>query len=158
VVRSTPEEQSLTNNKYYRATGGTALKAALVNAFNYTGRSTRAEFWWLTLFAVGYFFLTGVVYFSAVILAKTMATALVVVVMSLMARRYQDVGAPGLLGTIQIAATYLLNYVSAPGDNAEMGLRILWDVTMVFDKASWLAMFIIVLLPSRKLPAVADKD
>lgn len=40
-----------THNQYYGAGGFTSVKAFFANYANFSGRSTRSEYWWFTLFA-----------------------------------------------------------------------------------------------------------
>ena len=41
-----------TGNRYYGVGGFTSIKAFFANGVNFTGRSSRREYWWLQLFAV----------------------------------------------------------------------------------------------------------
>ncbi|MFD1485139.1 DUF805 domain-containing protein [Lacticaseibacillus baoqingensis] len=51
MKHASPSIAQQTHNKYYGAGGFGAIGAFFGNYANFTGRSTRREYWWLTLFA-----------------------------------------------------------------------------------------------------------
>ncbi|MCI1986590.1 MAG: DUF805 domain-containing protein [Lactobacillus sp.] len=154
MVKSTPEEQSLTNNQYYRATGGTALKAWIMNTLNFTGRSSRAEFWWMALFfmvveVANYYVVMS---FAPPFSFRSIISLLEIPWIALVVRRYRDAGIPVSLAIFQIGYDFLFHYV--PVSASEPVLLVLgWA-----DILCWLVGLILALLPSRKLASVVEQD
>jgi uncharacterized membrane protein YhaH (DUF805 family) len=149
LVNSTPEEQALTNNPYYRATGLTAVTGWFKNYFNFTGRSTRAEFWWMYLVI----FLIEIVCKLVSSLVPGAGIALMVVThvpwLALMTRRYRDAGVPGYLAIVQALANWALAAVAAVVPLDWFYSNRFWFLS--FLVLNNLVVFIVTLLPSRQL-------
>ncbi|MCI1987143.1 MAG: DUF805 domain-containing protein [Lactobacillus sp.] len=118
MLKSTTEEQALAKNKYYGATGATAIVAWFKNAFNYTGCSSRSEYWWMFLFSDLFGFVIAIVFLLLPILSLVLLLALSVPWISLATRRYRDAGVPGYIATVQMAFSLVLVIVILLGANA----------------------------------------
>ena len=51
MKKASPAVTAATRNQYYGVGGFTSVIAFFANYANFTGRSTRSEYWWFTLFA-----------------------------------------------------------------------------------------------------------
>ncbi|MCI1986588.1 MAG: DUF805 domain-containing protein [Lactobacillus sp.] len=157
MIQSTPEEQAITNNQYYRATGHEALIGGIKNTFNYTGRSTRAEFWWLVLFSVGYGVFTLIMGIFVHELMNVLNLLLDIVWLSLITRRYRDVGAPAYLGTVQMGFSVLLSLVLSFGMNPALIYNGFFFASIMLNGFNGIAMFVVTLLPSKPLPTPEEQ-
>lgn len=45
AIKSNAQEQAAAHNRYYRATAFSSIKAFFGNYVNFTGRSSRSEYW-----------------------------------------------------------------------------------------------------------------
>ncbi|WP_390406752.1 DUF805 domain-containing protein [Lacticaseibacillus jixiensis] len=127
MAKAEPITAERMHNRYYGAGGFSAIVAFFANYVNFTGRSTRREYWWMQLFSWLFSIaaLIGVIFavvFFAVTQADTkvlqgapfwgMVVGLLVYValmfavllpsLSLPIRRYRDAGVPWWLYVIQL--------------------------------------------------------
>ncbi|WP_164512052.1 DUF805 domain-containing protein [Lacticaseibacillus daqingensis] len=59
MKRASESIAAQTHNKYYGVGGFTAVKAFFANYVNFTGRTTRREYWWVALFATLFGLIAG---------------------------------------------------------------------------------------------------
>lgn len=174
AIKSNTQEQMATGNRYYRATGWTSIKAFFSNYINFTGRSSRSEYWWMFLFAVilGLAALFG--FLGAVIGVVSSATGnvtpqkllgkmgiglvifllllllffLIVIIpaIALTIRRYRDAGVPWWIYLVQVLINIVSQYAFAEGSTIQSVL--LWAVQ--------LSTLVLTLLPSVPLPDQPD--
>ena len=176
ALKSQADEQEATDNRYYRATGFTALKAFFGNFAHFRGRSSRSEYWWIQLFGV----LAGVVAFFAIFAALlgTMATAasytqkdmlaalghagpafilgglllivilliLVLPALALVIRRYRDAGLPWWVYLIQVLVFWVLLIIYPA--QTKIGGYVEWGFNI--------SVMLLCLLPSKPLPHNSD--
>ncbi|MFD1392639.1 DUF805 domain-containing protein [Lacticaseibacillus jixianensis] len=174
AIKSNAQAQSATGNRYYRATGWTTIKAFFSNYINFTGRSSRSEYWWMFLFAMilGLAALFG--FLGAVIgvvagasgavtpqkLLGKMGIGLVIFLLLLLLffliviipaialtiRRYRDTGVPWWIYLIQVLINIASQY-AFPADSTIQRV-LLWAVQ--------LTTLVLTLLPSVPLPENPD--
>lgn len=150
-TQAAAQTQAPIANPYYGTAYDEALPAALKNSGNYTGRSTRAEFWWLMLLLVPYYIVAAgfSMAIPGVLPLWLLLPALPVV--PLIARRYRDVGMPASLGIIQslwaLCALALLLTMSVHPETS----WVLWApylLMTVINVFSAVFMLVITVLPS----------
>lgn len=171
AIKSNAQEQAAAQNRYYRATGLTTIKAFFGNYVNFKGRSSRSEYWWIILFGTILSILAMIGFIAAVVgaaitsdpdalsparifahmgvglvifLLIVIVFALAVLLPSLASviRRYRDAGIPWWVYVIQLALNAATNLL--PKDSTTASL-LSWAVS--------LSILILTLLPSKPLPA-----
>ncbi|MFD1440061.1 DUF805 domain-containing protein [Lacticaseibacillus hegangensis] len=173
AVKSNKAEQIAADNRYYRATGVSTLKALFSNYLNFRGRSSRAEYWWVYLFGLSFaliaaiglpvalaallglqgltikqwlFSLGGWLVLLLVLFVITF-TLIMIPLVTLVLRRYRDAGLPWWIILVQ-AALYLATLFLKP-DSTLRNLLTWVGATSIP---------ILMLLPSKALPATTGMD
>ncbi|MCI1986586.1 MAG: DUF805 domain-containing protein [Lactobacillus sp.] len=154
---STQAERVAAHNKYYRASGFMAVIAWFENYFNFTGRSSRDEVWWLGIFTLPMLLIIAWVYYELPEIGITLLALLPVPWIALMTRRYRDAGMRGDIGALQIALTFIVIIVVyvLPETWAYLSSWLLALLELSGTAMGVIALF----LPSRALPTVeVDKQ
>lgn len=169
AIKSNQAEQAGARNKYYRATGFTSIKAFFGNYVNFKGRSSRSEYWWISLFQLILSIIVMIAFIGSVVgaiaggasgldpkkLFASLGAGLVIFLLvvlvfylgillpgiALTIRRYRDGGIPWWIFPIQIIV-YGASQMLKAGSTAQSLLE--W--------AALLSMIILALLPSKPLP------
>ncbi|KRN23324.1 DUF805 domain-containing protein [Lacticaseibacillus camelliae] len=176
AIKSSAQEQAAANNKYYRATGFSTIKAFFGNYFNFTGRSSRSEYWWVILFGAILSIVAMIGFIVAVVgsaigldpdtmspakifghmgiglvifllLVILVALVLLVPSLALLIRRYRDAGIPWWIYLVQLLINASTNFM--PKDSTVASL-LSWAVS--------LSILILTLLPSKPLPNLPADD
>ena len=173
AIKSSQVEQAGARNKYYRATGFTSIKAFFGNYVNFKGRSSRSEYWWISLFQTILSIIVLIAFLGAVVgaiagssqgidpkklfasLGAGLVIFLVLVVVfyvavilpsiGLTVRRYRDGGIPWWIFPIQLIV-YGGAQLLKSGSTAQS----------LVEWAALLSMIILALLPSKPLPVSHD--
>lgn len=135
------------DNRYYGATGFHATVAFCVNAANFSGRSTRAECWWLAPWVVLIFNLQFSMVLAHPVLIYWLAFILCLPSAALLTRRYRDAGLPAALGGVQAVIFGLIWTLFEP-QWAQVGNGIIAGFGLMFWLVSLIAMVVILFLPT----------
>lgn len=170
AIKSNAQEQAAAHNRYYRATGFSSIKAFFGNYVNFTGRSSRSEYWWTILFGTILSIVAMIAFIAAVVgsavgldpdhlsperifshmgiglvvfllLVIVFALAVLIPSLAIVIRRYRDAGIPWWIYLIQLALNAATNLM--PKDSTAASL-LSWAVS--------LSILILTLLPSKPLP------
>ncbi|WP_125702667.1 DUF805 domain-containing protein [Lacticaseibacillus daqingensis] len=168
AIRSTAATQKAAKNRYYGASGFSSIKAFFGNYVNFTGRSTRAEYWWVTLFGFIASILVGFSFVAALIgviangsvpkspsigwliatfgigLLVYLAVMLLILLPSfaLVIRRFRDAGFPWWVWLALWALNLVVMLVFGYNSNPSTTVSLLVN----------LAILVITCLPSKPLP------
>lgn len=166
AIKSNRFEQDFAKNRYYGATGLTTIPAFFANYVNFSGRSRRSEYWYITLwtfilyilFFTGLFTaLTGTAYTLStnsvediwsgiwvgagfmIIIFIIFGLAVLLPSLALIIRRYRDAGIPWWVLLIQYAIVLFANMIWGYSSNQ----------SALIGLVSGILTFVITLLPSR---------
>lgn len=170
MAKATEDIAARSGNKYYGAKGFGAIGAFFGNYVNFTGRSTRREFWWWSLWyaLISLIMMIGFLVIaignlanwtkldelkdlsssSVIPLLALMLVYLVVMLamalpgLSLTIRRFRDAGVPWWVYVILMAINFFASIVWGADSNT----------TVIIAAFVALAMFVIEVLPSKPLP------
>ncbi|MFD1484094.1 DUF805 domain-containing protein [Lacticaseibacillus baoqingensis] len=177
----TPDQElwAQTHNRYYGFGGIGALWAFFANYVNFTGRSTRGEYWWfqlwrvvfsilvlggLLLSAFGSFarFKTGTspelhggqitVLIVLIFLLFVLAFGTLIPSLTLGVRRYRDAG---IHWSVYAGIQLLLLVAGLAMDIVHGSVSVLLSVSII---ALTVVNFVITVLPSKPLPPVSDQE
>lgn len=172
AVNSNAAQQEATHNRYYRASGWSTIKAFFGNYVNFTGRSSRSEYWWVILFQVLLGLIVGIGLIAmvfvaigagaqvddpsqiigsvgvglvlALLLILIVALGLLLPTLSLLIRRYRDAGIPWWIYLIQIAINVFAQVAFEKGSTTQTLLSFAVNLSVI----------VLTLLPSK--PVAAD--
>ncbi len=138
---------------------GTAIRNFFVDSFNFSGRSSRAEFWWIFVISLGLFVVAGILdmqFFDTLDWADTYAywpvsdtltILLTIPLASLGCRRMHDIGVTGIPAIIfQFgSAIWMISLIGKPVSENTTPLEIAIYGTAVL-------LLILALIPSKPEP------
>lgn len=88
-----------------------AIKLFFANYFNFKGRSTRAEYWWVALFLFVLYFIVALL--GSDILINIIQLALLIPSLAIVWRRFHDTGKSGWWYVILTVAAFILGVLFA---------------------------------------------
>lgn len=134
-----------------------ACRAYFTNALNFTGRSTRSEYWWLLPFLLIFELTTAATIGNRILPQLTLRAFLLIPSTAICARRYRDAGIIPELGVAQTLLTYgtwWLMYANASGSIAS---GIIWAWLIIWI-CSQVAQLVITLMPTQQATAVVTQS
>jgi uncharacterized membrane protein YhaH (DUF805 family) len=170
MAKATESVAAATGNKYYGAKGFGAIGAFFGNYVNFTGRSTRREYWWWTLWyaiisliaMIGFIamLVTSVVNWANIddiskltgkniipiivlgIIYALFALAILLPGLSLTIRRFRDAGVPWWVYVILLVIEAFASIVFGDESNTALFISVAVGITC----------FVIEVLPSKDIP------